>query len=44
VFFDARHELWEHLFEVDASGKPICYIMRNSTDEYRMERLVETKR
>lgn len=39
VFFDARHELWEHLFEVDASGKPICYIMRNSTDEYRMERI-----
>lgn len=39
AFFDARHELWEHLFELDSGGNPICYVMRNSTEEYRMERI-----
>lgn len=38
AFFDARQQLWEHFFEFDSSGKPNYYVMRNSTEEYRMER------
>jgi|LSQX01.3.fsa_nt_gb CubicO group peptidase (beta-lactamase class C family) len=39
AFFDTRHELWEHFFEFDSSGKLNYYVMRNCTEEYRMEKI-----
>lgn len=38
-FFERDYEQWDHIFEIGKDGKVMAYIIRDSTDETRMEKI-----